>query len=149
MSVGGFTPYRQLGSHSQRKQVLTYSVLVENKFFSLGWLHLWDEVPICSSRTQCPVYSVASLGQHVIGPHANPPSHIIRTPGQPVMFRGPHFNMSTVQAGTTPIFKVFSMTWPSTNRESNPQNLLVSTRSPLAIVALYDQQDLFVTRGLH
>ena len=32
MSVGCFTPYRQLGSFSRRKQVLTYSVLVENKF---------------------------------------------------------------------------------------------------------------------
>ena len=32
MSVGGFTPYRQLGSYSWRKQVLTYSVLVEDKF---------------------------------------------------------------------------------------------------------------------
>ena len=32
VSVGCFTPYRQLGSFSRRKQVLTYSVLVENKF---------------------------------------------------------------------------------------------------------------------
>ena len=32
MSVGGFALYRQLGSFSQRKQVLTYSVLVEKKF---------------------------------------------------------------------------------------------------------------------
>ena len=45
-------------------------------------------MPICSSGTQCPLYSAASLGQHVIGPHANPPSHIILTPGRPVMFRG-------------------------------------------------------------
>ena len=30
MSVGGFTPYQQLGSFSQRKEVWTYSV-----FFSL------------------------------------------------------------------------------------------------------------------
>ena len=35
------------------------------------WLCLWDEVPICSSGTQCPLYSAASLGWHVIGPHAN------------------------------------------------------------------------------
>ena len=26
------------------------------------WPHLWDEVPICSSGTQCPLYSAASLG---------------------------------------------------------------------------------------
>ena len=32
MSVGGFTPCRQLGSYSRRKQVWTYAVLVENKF---------------------------------------------------------------------------------------------------------------------
>ena len=97
-------------------------------------------------------------------PHANPPSHIILTQGQPpkqhsiwvpvgpqlsqvgpqlglrwasdgpnwgrfgnaawaVMFRGPHFIISTMQAGLTPIFKIFGMTGPSTNRESNPQNL--------------------------
>ena len=31
-SVGCFTPYQQLGSFSRRKQVWTYSVLVENKF---------------------------------------------------------------------------------------------------------------------
>ena len=32
VSVGCFTPYRQLGSFSRRKQVWAYSVLVENKF---------------------------------------------------------------------------------------------------------------------
>ena len=32
MSVGGFTSYGQLGSFSRRNHVLTYSVLVENKF---------------------------------------------------------------------------------------------------------------------
>ena len=32
MSVGGFTPYLQLGSYSQKKLVLMYSVLAENKF---------------------------------------------------------------------------------------------------------------------
>ena len=36
-------------------------------------------MPICSSGTQCPLYSAASLGLYVIGPHANPPSHIILT----------------------------------------------------------------------
>ena len=32
------------------------------------------------------------------------PSHIILTPGQPVMFCGPKFITSIMQAGTTPIF---------------------------------------------
>ena len=73
---------------------------------------------ICSSGTQCP--------------HANTPSHIILTPGRPVMFRGPHFIVNTMQAGTTPIFNVFGMTAPSCNRESNPQILLVSAGSPLS-----------------
>ena len=36
------------------------------------------------------------------------------------LFRGPHFIISTMQAETTPIFKVFGMTGPSTNRELNP-----------------------------
>ena len=48
------------------------------------------------------------------------------------MFRGPHFIVSTMQAGTTPIFNVFGMTGPSSNRESNPQILLVSAGSPLS-----------------
>ena len=30
------------------------------------------------------------------------------------------------------IFHIFGMTGPSTNRESNPQNLLVGARSPLS-----------------
>ena len=34
-------------------------------------------MPICSSGTQCLLYSAALLGKHGIGPHANPPSHII------------------------------------------------------------------------
>ena len=37
-----------------QEQVWTFSVF--------GWSNLWDEVPICSSRTQCPLYSAASLG---------------------------------------------------------------------------------------
>ena len=49
------------------------------------------------------------------------------------MFRGPHFIVSTMQAGTTPIFNVFGMTGPSSNRESNPQILLVSAGSPLSL----------------
>ena len=48
------------------------------------------------------------------------------------MFRGTHFIISTMQARTTPIFNVFGMTGPTTNRESNPQTLLVGAqpRSP-------------------
>ena len=61
----------------------------------------------------------------------NPPSHILLTPGRPVMFRGPFF-MSTMQAGTTPIFKVFGMTGPSMNRESNLQNHLVNAGCPIS-----------------
>ena len=48
------------------------------------------------------------------------------------MVCGPHFIISTMQAGTTPIFNGFGMTGPSSNRESNPQNLLVSARSSLS-----------------
>ena len=48
------------------------------------------------------------------------------------MFRGAYFIVNTMQAGTTPIFNVFGMTGPSSNRESNPQILLVSAGSPLS-----------------
>ena len=54
------------------------------------------------------------------------------TPGRPVMFRCPSFIVSTMQEETTPIFNVFGMTGPSSNRESNPQILLVSDGSPLS-----------------
>ena len=37
--------------------------------------HVCDEVPICSSGTQYPLYIAASLGLHVIGSHANPARH--------------------------------------------------------------------------
>ena len=46
------------------------------------------------------------------------------------MFRRLYFILSTMQAGTTPIFNVFGMTGPSSNRESNQQILLVSAGSP-------------------
>ena len=49
------------------------------------------------------------------------------------MFRGPYFILSTMQAGTTPIFNVFGMTGPSTNRESNPKNLFVGAGFPLSL----------------
>ena len=45
----------------------------------------------------------------VIGPHANPLNHIILTLGRPVMLRGPDFIISTMQAGTDSIFKVFGL----------------------------------------
>ena len=57
------------------------------------------------------------------------------------MFRGPQFIVSTMQAGTTPIFKVFGMTEPSSNRESNP---LRQCWVP-SIVAFYDQQEILRT----
>ena len=60
------------------------------------------------------------------------------------MFCGPHFMVSTMQAGTTPTFNVFGMTGPSSNRELNPQILLVSAGSP-PIIAFYDQQVILRT----
>ena len=84
-------------------------------------------------------------------PHANSPSQIILTLGRPVMFRGPYFILSTMQAGTTHIFKVFGMTGPSTNQESNPQNHLVGAKSPYRrlLRSAGATEDLFVTKGLH
>ena len=103
------------------------------------------ELSICRSGTQCPLYSAASLREHVIGPHANPPSHIILTPGRPVMFHGPFYIVSTMQAGTTHIFNVYGMTGPSSNRELNPQILLVSAKLVPPIVTFYNQQGLLRT----
>ena len=40
------------------------------------------------------------------------------------MFCDAHFIISTMQAGTTPIFKVFGLTGPSTNPEIEPKNPL-------------------------
>ena len=60
------------------------------------------------------------------------------------MFHGPHFIVSTMQAGTTPIFNVFDMTVPSSNRESKPTNPLGQGWVP-PIVAFYDQQGLLRT----
>ena len=67
------------------------------------------------------------------------------------MFRGPYFILSTMQAGTTPIFNVFGMTGPSSNRESNPQILLVSAGPPYhrLLRSAGATEDLFVTRELH
>ena len=44
----------------------------------------------------------------------------IQTPGRPVIFSGPYFILSTMEAGDNPIFNVFGMTGPSTDRELNP-----------------------------
>ena len=65
------------------------------------------------------------------------------------MFLGPHFVLSTMQEGTTHIFKVFGTTGRSTNWESNPQfsfflNLLGQCWIP-PIVSFYDQQGLLRT----
>ena len=67
------------------------------------------------------------------------------------MFCGRHYNVSTMQGGTTPILNVFGMTGPSSNRESNPQILLVSARSPYRrlLRSAGATEDLFVTRVLH
>ena len=67
------------------------------------------------------------------------------------MFHGPYFILSAMQVGTTPIFNVFGMTGPSSNRESNPQNLLVRTGSPYRrlLQSAGATQDLYVTRELH
>ena len=101
-------------------------------------------MPICRSGTQCPLYSAASLGEHVIGPHANPPSHIILTPGQPVMFRGPSFIVSTMQEETTPIFKRLWYDWTQQQPGIEPTNPLGQCWVP-PIVAFYDQQELLRT----
>ena len=95
MSVGGFTPYRQLGSFLRRKHVWTYSVFVKNKF------GLFQSLGDRIYEMRCPFVAVGLNARFIVRPpwdnHANPPSHIILTPGQPVMFRGPHFIISTMQ----------------------------------------------------
>ena len=61
-------------SSLRREQVWTFSVL-DDQIYEMRCLF------VAALRTQCPLYSAASLGYNVIGPHANPPSHIILTPG--------------------------------------------------------------------
>ena len=101
-------------------------------------------MPICSSGTRCPLYSAASLGKHVIGEHANPPSHIILTPGRPVIFRGPSFIVSNMQEETTPIFKCLWYDWTQYQPGIEPTNPLGQCWVP-PIVAFYDQQGLLRT----
>ena len=120
MIVRGFVPYRHF--HNENNfglfQSLVIKSMISDAYFSSG--------------TQCPLYIAASVGQHVIGPFANPPSHIILTPGRPIMFHGPFFILNTMQAGITTTFNVFGITWTQhkLNRESNQENYLISTRSP-------------------
>ena len=121
-------PYRQLGSYSQRKT--SFDV------FSLSREQVWT-FSVLGDRIyemRCLFVAVGLNALYIVLPHWDnmSPSHTILTPGRPVMFCGPHFIISTMQAGTTPIFKVFGMTGPSTNQESNPQILLVSAGSPLS-----------------
>ena len=63
VSVGGFTPCRQLGSYSRRKQVWTYSVLVENKFglFQV----LGDRI----YEMRCPFVAVGPNARFIVLPH--------------------------------------------------------------------------------
>ena len=87
-----------------RKQVWTFSVLGDQiyemrcLFIAVGpnarfivlphWENMWE-----------------NMSQHM------PPSHIILTPGRPVMFRDPSFIVSTMQEETTPIFKRLWYDW--------------------------------------
>ena len=89
----------------------------------------------------------ASLGLHVIGPPANTPSHIILTPGRPVMCRGPSFIVSTMQEETTPIFKRLWYDWTQQQPGIEPTNPLGQCWVP-PIVAFYDQQGLLRTYSL-
>ena len=67
--------------------------------FSLRREQVW---PICSSGTQIPLYSAASLGYHVIGPRAKPPRHFILTQGRAVMLRGRYFILVPCKQGPLP-----------------------------------------------
>ena len=90
---------------------------------------------------RCPFVAV---GLNATGPHASPPSHIILTPGRPVMFRGPSFIVSTMQGRTTPIFKRLWYDWTQQQPGIEPTNPLGQCWVP-PIVAFYDQQGLLRT----
>ena len=77
------------------------------------------------------------LPYRVIGPHANPPSHIKLTTDQLCFMT--HFIVSTMQAGTTPIFNL----WYAWTR-IKPTNPLGQCWVP-PIVTFYDQQGLLRT----
>ena len=76
--------------------------------------------------------------------YANPPSHIILTPGRPVMFRGPSFIVSTMQEETTPIFKHLWYDWTQQQPGIEPRNPLGQCWVP-PIIAFYEiQPNLFL-----
>ena len=56
-------PCRQLGSYSRRKQVFTYSVLVENRF---GPFQSWV---IESMKMRCPFVAVGLYARFIVLPH--------------------------------------------------------------------------------
>ena len=89
---------------------------------------------------EIPGRTVLGKGHPVGAPNKTLISDTVLTPGRLVLFPVPSFILSTMQAGTTPIYNIFGMTGPSRNRESNPQNLLVG-----AIIAFYNQQGLLRT----
>ena len=132
MSVGGFTPYRQLGSFSRRKHVWTYSVLVENKFglFSV----LGDRI----YEMGCPFLAVGLNVRFIVLPHWDNMSQAQMLTHPVTLYTGPTSYVSWAPLNHKyhtsrdhSIFEVFGMTGPSTNRESNPQNLFGS-RAPLS-----------------
>ena len=63
------------------------------------------------------------------------------------MFRGPSFIVSTMQEGTTPIFKRFWYDWTQQQPGIEPTNPLGQCWVP-PIVAFYDQQGLLRTYSL-
>ena len=62
-----------------------------------------------------------------------------------------HFIVSTMQAGTTPIFNIFGMTGPSTNRESKHKSSWSVLGLPYRrlLRSAGATEDLFFTRELH
>ena len=67
------------------------------------------------------------------------------------MFRGPHFIVSIMQVGTTPIVKIVGMTWTQHQLGIEPLKPLGQCWVP-PIVAFYDEEatkGLFTTRELH
>ena len=94
-----------------REQVWTFSVLGDRiyemrcLFLAVGLNARFLVLPHWDNMSFIILKSLMSPLQALSSFHANPPRHIILTPGRPVMIRGPHFIISTMQAGTTPILK--------------------------------------------
>ena len=135
MSVGGFTPCRQLGSYSRRKQFWTYSVLIESKYglFQV----LGDRI----YEMSCPFVAVGLNARFIVLPHWDNMSqaHMLTHPvtlywhqANQLCFMVPPSSWVPCKKRPLPFLNVFGMTGPSSNRESNPQILLVSARSPLS-----------------